>query len=91
MKMQKPSQGEGFWVSSSKTPHREGGFETHTYRRQLISELVCMFQNPSPCGRFLIATLVCMYACVKSLTGRGVLKKPDRQRGFDKGSQAEGF
>ena len=43
MKMQKPSQGDGFWVNSVKTPHREMVFETHPYSRQLISMLVCMF------------------------------------------------
>ena len=53
MKVQKPSQGEGFWVSFAKTLHIEKGFETHAYSRQLIAKLVCMFQNPSPCGGFL--------------------------------------
>ena len=71
MKVQKPSQGDGFWVSSAKSPHRQGGFETHAYSRQLIVMLVCMFwkvlclwrvfQNSSPCGGFLSAKLVCMY------------------------------
>ena len=46
----KPSQGEEFWVSSPKNPHREGGFETHTYGRQLIFMLVCMFRKSSACG-----------------------------------------
>lgn len=102
----KTSQGESFWVSSAKTFDRERGFETHAYSRQPIANLVSRFENPSPCGGILIATLVCMYACVKSLTCRGVLKKPDRQRGltgrevlkkfdrqrsFDKAWQAEVF
>ena len=93
MKLQKPSQGDGFWVGSAKTAHRESGFETHTYRRQLIAEFVCMFQNPFPCEGFfktplhvrvcgLLSLYVCM--CVKGFTGRGVLKKPHRQRGFEK-------
>ena len=43
MKVQKPSQGEGFCVSSAKSPHREKGFETHAYSRQLIAKLVCMY------------------------------------------------
>ena len=64
MKLQKPSQGDGFRVSSAKTPHRERGFETHTYSRQLIAKLVCMFQNPSPCGGFLKTPLpVTVSAC----------------------------
>ena len=52
MKLQKPSQGDGFWVSSAKSPHRQGGFETHTYSRQLIVMLVCMFQKCCACGGF---------------------------------------
>ena len=52
MKIQKPSQADGFWVTSAKSPHRESRFETQTYSRQLIAKLVCMFQKPSPCGAF---------------------------------------
>ena len=52
MKMQKPSQGDGFWVSSAKSPHRQGGFETQTYSRQLIVMLVRMFQKSCACGGF---------------------------------------
>ena len=52
MKMQKILQGDGFWVSSAKSPHRENGFEVHIHSGQLISVLVCMFQKFSPCGGF---------------------------------------
>ena len=82
MKIQNPSQGDRFCVSSAKSPHKEKGFEAHTYSRQLIVMLVCMFQkscacggffqNPSPCGGFLIAKLVCMYVC----------NEPHSQRNF---------
>ena len=57
VKMQKPSQGHGFCVSSAKTPHREKGLEAHTYSRQLILVLVCMFQKSSACGGFSKNTL----------------------------------
>ena len=58
MKVQKPSQGDRFWVSSAKIPHRESDFETHTYSRQLFAKLVCMFHNSSPCGGFFKTPLL---------------------------------
>ena len=35
-------------MRSAKTLHRERGFETHTYSRQLIAKLVCIFKSPLP-------------------------------------------
>ena len=79
MKMQKPSQGGDFWISSAKSSHREKGFETHTYRMPLIVMLVCMFQKSSPCRGFFKTLLpvegfwvlswyvcLCWYVCFKS-------------------------
>ena len=81
MKLQKPSQGDGFWVSSAKSPHREGGFETHTYSRQLIVMLVCMFQKCCACGGFFKTPLpvegfwlLSWYVCMR--------KDPHRQMDF---------
>ena len=85
-----PDRQRGFWTYildcprmwwNCKNPHMEDGFETHTYSRQLIVMLVCMFQKSCACGGFfktahpvegfwVLSWYVCM--CVMSLTGREI-------------------
>ena len=83
MKIQKPSQGDGFWVSSVKTPHRERVFETHPYSRQLISMLVCMFQKSCACGGFFKTPLP-VEGFSKHLSLWGVLQNLPLCEGFFK-------
>ena len=54
-KMQKLSQGEGFWVSSPKTLTGRGVLKRTLNENSTIAKHVCMylrFQNPSPCEGF---------------------------------------
>ena len=73
-KMQKLSQGEGFWVSSPKTLTGRGVLKRTLNENSTIAKHVCMylrFQNPSPCEGFS-----------KPLSLWGVFQNPSPCEGF---------
>ena len=85
-KMQKLSQGEGFWVSSPKTLTGRGVLKRTLNENSTIAKHVCMylrFQNPSPCEGFFKTPLP-VRGFSKPLSLWGVFQNPSPCEGFFK-------